>query len=109
MKKLVLTAAFAALLATPAAARVITIEFGVDGGESQVWNFDDAASKATGPDGKVYDYTYDEATRKICATTEEGPLCATFAEAGETKVGATSAYEATNGNKGTATITAITE
>ena len=109
MKKLVLSCAIAALLASPAVARVITMEFSVDGGESQTWTFDDAANKATAPDGKVYDYTYDEKTRKLCATTEEGPLCATFATDEGVKVGASSAYEATNGNKGTATITDVKE
>ena len=109
MKKIVLSAAIAALMATPAMARVITMEFTVEGGESQIWKFDDATKKATAPDGKVYDYTRDEAARKICATTPEGELCATFAEDGEIAKGASSPYKATNGNEGVATITDISE
>ena len=109
MRKLILSAAIAALIATPAAARIVTMEFSVEGGEAQVWTFDDAAGKATSPDGKVYEYTYDETARKLCATTSEGPLCATFEKDEGVKVGSSSPYEATNGNKGVATITEVKE
>lgn len=110
MKKIVLSAAIAALLATPAFARVITIEFKNDKDETNVVSFDDATNKATGADGKSYDYTYDEKTRKLCGKQPDGELCVTFeGDEGEVKVGVTAPYTASNGNKGVATITELKE
>ncbi|MEM9726610.1 MAG: hypothetical protein AAF909_14270 [Pseudomonadota bacterium] len=102
--------AAAGLLATPAMARVVTVEFSVEGGESEVWVFDEKAAMVTAPDGEAYPYTFDEEARKVCATTAEGDLCATFTGGtGEIKVGEVSDYTATNGNSGQSTITAIVE
>ena len=110
MKKIVLSAAVAALLATPAVARVITVEFKNDKGETNVISFDDATNKATNADGASYDYTYDEAARKLCGTPEGGEICVTFeGEAGEVKAGLSGPYTASNGNKGVATVTEVKE
>ena len=110
MKKIVLSAAVAALLATPAVARVVTIEFKNDKGEVNVISFDDATNKATGADGATFDYTYDEATRKLCGKPESGEVCVTFeGETGEVKAGLSGPYTASNGNTGVATVKEVKE
>lgn len=108
MKKVLIAAAAAAMFSTSAIAATITVEFTPGEGEKQVWKFDQEAGKATGPSGKEYDYTFDEAAQKLCANVEDGELCATF-EGGDGKieVGATATYSATNGSTGSATITAV--
>ncbi|MEL6324394.1 MAG: hypothetical protein AAFQ84_09230, partial [Pseudomonadota bacterium] len=77
-----------------------------DGGETQVWSFNSDTGMATTGDITV-PFTYDEASRTICGEMEDGKICATFEEAAEQVVGATSAYTTSDGNSGTATITAM--
>ncbi|MEM9726609.1 MAG: hypothetical protein AAF909_14265 [Pseudomonadota bacterium] len=110
MQKTLIAAALAAAFAFPAAAAVTTVEFTPSEGEKQTWKFNDQTGKATGPTGKEYDYTFDEEARKLCATLDEGELCATFTgEEQEAAVGATAEYTASNGATGSATILAIEE
>ena len=106
MKKLALLGAVVAFAAPVAFAEVVTIEFAQDDGETQVWHFNQETGMAKTGDIEV-PYTYDAEASTICGQMEEGELCATFAEAGEPTVGESSAYTTSDGNSGTATITAI--
>jgi hypothetical protein len=112
MKKIVILAALAAFVAAPADAASTSVEFTNDAGEKQVWKFrDDGVAEM--PDGATAAYTWDEATRKLCATIAgETPqtLCATFDPTeGDGAVGETSGYTLDDGRKGTATIIAKEE
>jgi opacity protein-like surface antigen len=112
MKKLIAVAAIAAFMASPALAASTTVEFTGEDGAAQTWKFNDDGT-AEGPDGATASYTWDEATRKLCATfAGETPqtLCATFEDnGGEGKVGEVAAYTLDDGRKGTAKIVAKEE
>ncbi len=106
MRKLLIAAAAAAMLAVPAFAASTTVSFAGDDGVTHVWTLGDDG-KATSPAGMVVDYTYDEDTLTLCAQVPEaGEICVTFEEAGK-EVGDTSKYTDTNGLSGIATITAV--
>ncbi len=108
MKKLLIAAAAAAMLAAPAFAASTTVSFAGDNGVTHVWTLGDDG-KATGADGTVVDYTFDEETLTLCAQVPEaGEICVTFEEAGKA-VGDTSKYTDTTGVSGIATITAVEE
>lgn len=109
MKKIILAAALTAAMSAPAFAASMTVSFAGDDGTTQVWTLGDDG-KATAPDGSVVDYTYDEATRTLCAQVPDaGEVCATFESAGEGVVGETSRYTTSAGTAGTATVTAVSE
>jgi opacity protein-like surface antigen len=112
MKKFALVAALAVLFAAPAMAASTSVEFTNEAGEKQVWKFKDDGT-AEGPEGAAATYTWDEATRKLCATfAGETPqtLCATFEPSeGEGAVGETTGYTLDDGRKGTAKIVAKEE
>ena len=112
MKKLIAAAAVAALLATPALAGSTSVEFAGEDGAKQLWKFNSDGT-AEGPDGAMATYTWDEATKKLCATfAGETPqtLCATIEEAdGDANVGDTSTYTLDDGRKGVSTVVAVEE
>ncbi len=112
MKKLALIAALAAFAGSSALAASTTVEFTGEDGASQTWKFKDDGT-AEGPEGATATYTWDEPTRKLCATfAGETPqtLCATFGPTeGTGAVGETSAYTLDDGRKGTAMIVAKEE
>lgn len=105
MKTLIATAATLAFVAAPAFADKITIEFSTDEGAVS-YTFDDADGTFTSTAGTSGTYTYDEATKTICGTTDEGEQCATF-EDDTRKVGHSTSYTGSDGNTGTATVTAM--
>ena len=97
------------LYGAPALAKDITVEFKRDSGEVFVAVFDDETRMVTMGE-QTMPYTYDPEKREICASPPEGEkMCVVFAEGGEPVVGMKSAYTASNGNTGTATVTAISE
>jgi hypothetical protein len=114
MKKLFILAALGAFVAAPALAASTTVEFTGADGAAQVWKFKDDGT-AEGPDGATATYTWDEATRKLCATIAgETPqsLCLTFAPSeGTGAVGETSTYtvDGDSGGSGSAKIVAKEE
>ena len=106
MKRLMVSAAFVSLLAAPAFAASTTVVFTTtDGAVTTVVFNDDGTAESNGETTK---YTLDEEAKTVCSTTAEGELCATFDELGE-EVGFETNYTATNGESGTAKITAISE
>ncbi|MEM9054878.1 MAG: hypothetical protein AAGB16_06095 [Pseudomonadota bacterium] len=108
MKKTLIAAMAAGLLAAPAFAATITVEFANDDGTTQEWTFDDAAGTATTGDISV-PYTYDAEALKLCADIpQQGEVCATFESQG-TAVGDASKYTLSTGGSGTATIKAMSE
>ncbi len=108
MKKFLAAAGAFAVLAMPAFADSMTIEFAGDDGTTATYVFDDATSMATLPDGTIAPYTWDEATATLCGETPEGPVCATFTVSDEEpKVGDVSAYTLSTGGGGMATIIAM--
>lgn len=108
MKKILISAAAAAMLAAPAFAASMTVAFASEDGATAVWTFEDGT--ATAPDGTSAPYTFDEATRTLCADVpDQGEVCATFADETSGAVGDSSAYTLSTGGGGTATITAVTE
>ncbi len=108
MKKLAILAAASALFAAPAFAASITISFEVADGTTTVATFDQASMTATGADGSTSAYTYDEAKSEICVAAQE--ICVVFDTKGEApSVGMVSGFTASNGDTGTATVTAMTE
>lgn len=107
MKKFTLLAAVAAFAAAPAFASKITVEFAADEGDAVTVVFDQESMTATSEEGTA-PYTYDAEAHKICVQAEEGEICADFeGEAEEPTVGYSTGYTATDGETGTATITAI--
>ncbi|MEL6474071.1 MAG: hypothetical protein AAFQ21_08290 [Pseudomonadota bacterium] len=109
MKKFLMAAATAALIAGAASAATVSVSFANDNGDTQDWTFDNATNTATGPDGVTAPYTWDEAAMTLCADVpEQGELCVVFDEVAQ-EVGATSTYTVSNGDTGTATVTAMAE
>ena len=108
MKKLLMLAAFGAMIAAPASA--YTIEFKRDSGETNTVTLDGAGT-ATIADGTQVPYTYDEATLTMCfQVSADQKSCATFAEANpEPKVGDSVRYKSNDGAEGTATVIALPE
>ncbi len=107
MKKFVLAASVAALLAAPAMADVVTVEFTRDDGSVRSATFDNDAMIATTDQGEA-PYTLDAETGVLCSTDPEGELCITFAEMPEEPVvGFTTTYETSRGHAGDAKITAV--
>jgi hypothetical protein len=106
MKKFVLAAIAALALAGTAAAASTTVEFTNADGTKTVIQFNGDGTSLV--DGKTPGtYTADEAAKKICGKMPDGAdVCATFESWGK-EVGHSTKYTATNGNAGTATITAI--
>lgn len=114
LKKLALGLTAAGLIALPAQAATVTIEFVPDEGEAATWTFDDETGLATGPDGMTGAYTWSEDTMTLCGEIEgEDPetLCATFEDASSDTpaVGETARYTTNTGDSGTATIVAMEE
>jgi len=113
MKKTIALIATAALFAAPALAQSMTIEFAPDEGKAATWTFeatDETSGTYIAPDGSTGAYTWDGASRKLCGTTEEGEICATFEEAdAEPAVGDTNRYTLSDGTTGTSTLTAMSE
>ncbi len=108
MRKLLIAATAAAMLAAPAFAASTTVSFAGEDGVTHVWTMGDDG-KATAPDGTVVDYAYDEETLTLCAQVPEtGEVCVTFEEPGKA-VGDASKYTDTNGLSGIATIMAVEE
>lgn len=107
MRKFLASAIITAMVAAPVFAASTTIEFVRDDGTTTVVVLnDDGTSKIGDAEGT---YTYDEATLTLCGQAADADeLCVTFEEGG-TEVGDSSAYSSTNGDKGVATITEITE
>lgn len=98
----------AGTLALSATAQTKIIEFADDTGESQVWTLRDDGT-ATGPDGVEASYTYDEATKTLCAEVLElGKVCVQ-GEAEIHEVGDSTRYVDSDGASGTATILALEE
>lgn len=105
--KLKLLAAVAGmmLIASPALAASTTVEFANKaGGAPVVVTFDDAGM-ATGADGTAVPYTLDQATKTLCSTYMDQPICITFDAIGD-QVGFKTPYKDDKGNSGVATITA---
>lgn len=110
MKKLLLTAALAGAMATPAFAASLTIKFENSDGTVSTITLDDATGTATNDKGEANPYTYDEASKKLCGTNEGAEICVTFENtADEPAVGFSTPYTTSAGGAGTATITAISE
>lgn len=109
MKSLIL-GAIGALMAAPAFAATMTIEFARDSGESSVVTVDFEGT-ATTADGQTLPYTWNEESMTMCfQVAADAQNCATFAEAvAEPTVGSSVRYTASDGAEGTATITAMTE
>lgn len=107
MNKLLAAAGAFAVLALPAFADTMTIEFAGDDGQTATYMFDSETNMVTGPDGGSAPYTWDEETATLCGETPDGPVCAIFADAAEPVVGGTSAYTLSTGGGGTATILAM--
>lgn len=108
MKRFVLIASVAALIAAPALASSTSVEFTGEDGITQVWKFKDDGT-AEGPEGATATYTWDEEGKKLCATfagDEPQTLCATFevAEGSSGAVGETAPYTLDDGRKGTSKI-----
>lgn len=106
--KLRLLAAIAglALIASPALASSTTVEFASESGTTTTVVFDSNGTAsvngaAPGP------YTLDQAAKKICGAVNGNELCVTFGEMGS-EVGFSTTYTNSAGDKGTATITAVT-
>lgn len=95
----------AGLIAAPAFADKMTIEFTPEDGEATTAVFDQAAGTVTMGD-KTTTFTWDEESITLCAAMEDGPLCATFAEK-RSEVGESSSYTTNKGTSGNATITAL--
>lgn len=100
MKKMILGAVAALALAAPAFAGHTTIQMTRDSGETfTVVLHDDGTATVNG--GAPEAFTWDEATRVLCAASG---LCVTFAATGE-EIGFTTTYTTNQGNSGTATLT----
>ena len=106
MKRLMVSAAFVSIFAAPAFAASTTVVFTATDGTVTTVVFSDDGTAVM--DGETTNYTMNEETKTLCATTADGELCATFDELGE-DVGFETNYTATNGNSGTAKITEVTE
>ncbi|MGF1544410.1 MAG: hypothetical protein ACFB00_07925 [Parvularculaceae bacterium] len=112
MKKFASLAVAGALMLAPAFAGSTTVEYTDTEGEKQVWTFNDDLT-ATGPDGLSATYTWDEASKTLCAeiaSTDGGEpteACVTYeAFTSASTVGDASAYTTSTGKSGTAVITA---
>lgn len=105
--RLLIAAAALALFATPALAASTTVEFASDSGTTTTVVFD-ANGTASVNGAEPGPYTMDQAAKKICGAVNGHELCVTFAEMG-TDVGFTTTYENSAGEKGKATITAVSE
>lgn len=109
MRKLLIAATTAVILASPAFAGTITISYEGDDGNSQVVSYDDTTGMATAGD-RLSPYTWDAEASSICVTTPDREICITFEDANaEPSVGDVSRYETNTGAAGTATITAMTD
>ena len=107
MKKILVSASALMLVAAPAYAAKITLTFTPDEGDVSVWVLDNETNMASNGDMTV-PYTWDEASKTLCAVTEEGDLCATVETTSETPaLGDTAAYTSTNGDSGTVEITGM--
>ena len=105
--RLLIAIAGLALMATPALAASTTVEFASDSGQKLVVVFDGNGT-ATAEGAAPVAYTIDQAARKICSVYEGQDICVTFGEMGAA-VGFSTSYTNTAGDKGTATITAVSE
>ncbi len=107
MKKSVFAAGAAVLLAAPAFATNVTVEFTRDDGSVRTAVFDDEAMMVTTEQGSA-PYTLDPETRVLCSADEEGEVCITFsALPEEPTVGFTTDYETSRGFNGVAKITVV--
>ena len=107
MKKFLVVALAAGLMAAPSWAASITISFANDDGSTQVWTFDGEGTATMGDVSAAY--TWDADARVLCADIpEQGEICVTFDSVAE-GVGESSTYTASTGGTGTATITAMEE
>lgn len=105
--RLLIAIAGLAFIATPALASSTTVEFASDSGQTSVVVFDaDGTASVNG--AAPGPYTIDQAAKKICGAVEGQELCVTFGEMG-TEVGFTTTYQNSAGDKGKATITAVSE
>lgn len=104
--KLLAAVAGVMLIASPALAASTTVEFADKAsGNKIVVTFDDAGM-ATGADGSApVPYTLDQATKTLCSTYQDQPVCITFDAIGD-QVGFKTPYKDDKGNSGVATITA---
>lgn len=97
--RLIAAAAIAAIVATPAFAGSMTLEFTRDDdGTSQTWKLNDDGTTA-GPDGATGVYTWDDEAKKLCGTIDGdkgGERCMMMSEIsnpdGEPAVGDTAKY-----------------
>ena len=104
MKLMIAAATALTMAALPAWAQSTTVEFASsDGTTALVTFYEDGTASMDGAD--PIPYTMDEANKTICGQAPEGDICTTFEEFGE-EVGFSTGYTSTNGQAGTATITA---
>ena len=107
MRSVFAIAASLAVMSAPAYAAKFTVEFASEAGAIS-YTFDDEAGTFTASDGTSGTYTFDEATNKLCGTSEAGEVCATFDDVKQ-EVGFSTNYTASNGSSGTATVKSIEE
>ncbi len=108
MKKLFVSAIVTAMIAAPAFAASMTVEFVRDDGMTTVVVLNDDGTTMIGDVAGTY--TYDEETLTLCGQSEGADeVCVTFEDAGATQVGDSTGYTSTAGDTGIATITAMTE
>ncbi len=109
MKRAISAIAATLVLAAPAFADQITLEFTRDDGTVTVATFDDATNMVTIEENST-PYTWDNETGVLCSSDNEGEVCITFGEREEEiAVGQTTTYESTRGHAGVAKIIAIEE
>ena len=78
MRKLFALAVAGAMLAAPAIAQTMTVEFAAEGADGVLVVTLSGDGTYTASDGTAGTYTWDEATQTLCGTNTECEVCATF-------------------------------
>jgi len=87
-------------------AALLGVEFMSAGGDVEVWTFRDGG-QATGPGGVSGRYRWDDDGRRLCTFVGEARVCRTFTRITPASgVGESSPYTTTEGERGTAVVTA---
>ncbi len=109
MKKIIAAMSIAALMAAPAFARKVTVEYTSADGDVNVLVFDETAMTVTSGDITTA-FTMDFEAKTTCGQAPDGEICITYDELPETPtVGFTTNYTTNTGGSGVAVITAVEE
>lgn len=108
MKNIILMAGFAISVALPASASTFSVKYTPESGDAITVHYDDETMTMSWGDNSS-PYTFDVDAAKVCGELPDGKeICVTFETVGNT-VGHVTAYETSDGVKGTAEVIAASD